>query len=263
MNFLHQYHKETQIIHNKKICFEPHIHEEAEIIAMFKGSAFLTIDGNDYMINEGDFVIVFPNSIHSYRADNPVDVGKFIFSHEAVPELKQIFESTKPKHPVVERDKADTANLSGVAKEILAFYQTSSTIVQKAYLLLLTGKLLELCEPEECRPVKYDTINSVFEYCKNNYHLKITQKDVADALFISKSYISHIFCCKLKINFCDYLNMLRINEACRLLSQSRKSVIEISEECGFSSLRSFNRAFLKHRGMTPKEYRNIIKSSTR
>jgi AraC-like DNA-binding protein len=61
---------------------------------------------------------------------------------------------------------------------------------------------------------------------------------------------------RIKINFCSYINILRVNEACSLLQQSDKSIIEIAEESGFSSLRTFNRAFLRHVGISPREYRH-------
>ena len=87
MDYFHQYHTETQIIHNQKICFAPHLHDEVEIIALFRGSASLMADGLTYTLSAGDFVIIFPDVVHSYTLENDVDVGKFIFSPDAVPDL--------------------------------------------------------------------------------------------------------------------------------------------------------------------------------
>ena len=86
MNYFHQYHTETQIIHNQKICFAPHLHDEVEIITLFRGSASLTADGLSYTLSAGDFVIIFPDVVHGYAFENNVDVGKFIFSPGTVPE---------------------------------------------------------------------------------------------------------------------------------------------------------------------------------
>ena len=131
----------------------------------------------------------------------------------------------------------------------------SSPTVKKAYLLLLTAKLIELCQPEARKDFDGDTLGAILEYCQKNYRSNLRQKDVAAALHISESYISHVFSAKMEINFCRYLNILRSDEAARLLVESKKSITEIAFECGFGGLRSFNRAFLDTKGVTPREYR--------
>ena len=60
---------------------------------------------------------------------------------------------------------------------------------------------------------------------------------------------------KLKMGFNDYINSLRISNACKQLLKTDASVTEISESVGFNTLRTFNRAFMKQMGMTPSEYR--------
>ena len=74
-------------------------------------------------------------------------------------------------------------------------------------------------------------------------------------LHISKYYISHLFSHKLNMRFNDYINSLRISDACRYLRHDTRSITEISELVGFSTLRTFNRAFIKQIGVTPSQYR--------
>lgn len=255
MNYFHQYHTETQIIHNQKICFAPHLHDEVEIITLFRGSASLMADGLAYTLSAGDFVIIFPDVVHSYTLEKDVDVGKFIFSPDAVPDLIPILKNERPLSPVIKHERVSETNLGALAGEVLASYKSSSAPVQKAYLLLLTGKLLELCEFEERKSPDNSILSKIFDYCKQNFRSDITLTDVANALFVSKSYISHIFCCKLKINFRSYINLLRINEAALLMCRDNITVTEAAQRSGFGSIRTFNRAFYKHMGTTPKEYK--------
>lgn len=257
MKFFHQFHTSPQIIHNNKINFESHLHEAVEIIALFKGETLLNVDGQGYKMQEGDFVIIFPNTVHSFYCDGEVDVGKFIFSPQAVPNLTSVFDSNRPKCPIIKASDAASKGLDMLSKEILESYGASSPSVKSAYLFLLAAKLLELCELVK-REGSDDIVRQVFDYCQKHYTEPITQSDVAGALHISGSYLSHIFMYKLKINFCSYINILRINHACTLLSQSQKSITEIADESGFSSLRTFNRAFARYVGTTPKEYRKSL-----
>jgi AraC-like DNA-binding protein len=60
---------------------------------------------------------------------------------------------------------------------------------------------------------------------------------------------------KLGMGFNDYVNSIRISNACRLLIESTSPISEISEEVGFNTVRTFNRAFVKHVGTSPREYR--------
>ncbi len=263
MNYIYQYHTETQIIHNQKISFVPHLHDEVEIITLFHGSASLIADGLSYMLTTGDFVIIFPDFVHSYTLEKDVDVGKFIFNPETIPDLNLIFKKERPKSPVIKHEKISGTNICSLAREILLSYKSSSVPVQKAYLFLLTGKLLELCEFEEHKALNDSIIIKISDYCKQNFRSDITLTDVANALFVSKSYISHIFCSKLKINFRSYINILRINEATRLMRQDNITVTEAAQRSGVDSIRTFNRAFFKHIGTTPKEYKKNFSKDSR
>lgn len=105
MDFFHQHHNETQIIHNKKICFAPHLHNEIEIVAMFDGNAELIADGITYSLTPGDFVFILPNTIHGYTHEENVDVGKFIFSPEELPEIEKHIKNKRLKSPVIPAKK--------------------------------------------------------------------------------------------------------------------------------------------------------------
>ena len=251
MSFFHEQHGEPRIIHTQKIRFEPHLHYELEIIALFRGRVSLTVGGSEYSMSEGDILIVFPNTVHSYNSEDGVDVGKFIFSPDTLPELRDTLKVSFPLRPII----SNAPELIALSKEILSSYEKSSAAVKKAYLLLLAGKLLEKCEVEERENFDGDTLNAILDYCQKNYRSAIHQRDVAAALHISESYISHVFSAKMDMNFCQYLNVLRVNESRRLLTEGKSSITEIAFECGFSSPRSFNRAFFTQIGTSPREYR--------
>ena len=80
-------------------------------------------------------------------------------------------------------------------------------------------------------------------------------EEVADKLCISRSTVSHLFNERLAMNFCDYINSLRLSDAVKLLKNGKNTITEISDLSGFSTIRTFNRAFLKRYGISPSEYR--------
>lgn len=53
----------------------------------------------------------------------------------------------------------------------------------------------------------------------------------------------------------EYLSHYRINQACKELLSTKKSVLEIAFDCGFRNLSNFNLQFRKITGNAPTEYR--------
>ena len=78
---------------------------------------------------------------------------------------------------------------------------------------------------------------------------------MAKELNINKYYLSHIFSEKINISFPDFINSLRVEEAMKLLNETKLSVTQVCEASGFSNPRTFNRAFKKANGQSPREYR--------
>lgn len=73
---------------------------------------------------------------------------------------------------------------------------------------------------------------------------------------ISRSYLSQLFNRELGCSFSDYVNSFRVEESKRLLeAHPEASIQEIAERSGFHSISTFRRAFIKHTGSIPSEYR--------
>lgn len=81
---------------------------------------------------------------------------------------------------------------------------------------------------------------------------------VATNINISTNYLSQIINSN-KIKFNDYINKLRIEEAIKMLNDekfSQYTITSIGLEAGFNSNASFYRAFKKHTGKSPKNYKS-------
>ena len=72
---------------------------------------------------------------------------------------------------------------------------------------------------------------------------------------LNKNYISDLIGEVTHQNFRTYLNGYRIEKAKELLADSDLTVTDICYECGYSSIRTFNRVFWSMVHMTPREYR--------
>ena len=111
MLFFHQQNFEPQILHNQKVFYEPHLHDDVEIIIVYQGNFQLLVDQTRYAICSGDAIIIFPNTIHGYSSGENIDVGKFIFDTENIQDLNSIFHSMQPTTPVIDHSLVLQANL--------------------------------------------------------------------------------------------------------------------------------------------------------
>lgn len=112
-------------------------------------------------------------------------------------------------------------------------------------------RVRELLYPRSGDPV----INKAIHYIDENIHKKITAKEIADMLSISKEYLSTRFKEVTKTSIPEYINKQKIQEAKRLLRLTDKPLSEISEYLSFSSQSYFQNIFKKLVGVTPLAFR--------
>lgn len=83
-----------------------------------------------------------------------------------------------------------------------------------------------------------------------------TIKQLAEALGISPSHLRARFRVSCGVSLGRHLRKLRLEKACGLLRLSQNRVTEIAEQCGFSSIYSFSRAFHAAYKVSPLKYRH-------
>ena len=95
-------------------------------------------------------------------------------------------------------------------------------------------------------------------YITGNYHRKISTREIADAAYLSRSYLSESFKKTYGIGPHEYLTMYRLSQAKKELLHTKKSIAVIAEQTGFRDVYMFSRVFRKKFGITPSEYRKQL-----
>ena len=107
-----------------------------------------------------------------------------------------------------------------------------------------------------------ELINSILTYIEKEYsdcNLSITA--IGSYFNIAPYYTSRIFKQEMNIGLSEYISNYRIEKAKILLVNTDESIEQIAYKVGFSSLRTFNRAFLKYESVTPSKYRNSVNTN--
>lgn len=84
---------------------------------------------------------------------------------------------------------------------------------------------------------------------------ELTVQDVCEELHTNRTYISELMSENFKMSFRDYIGLLRISEAKRLLREGPSRTIEdIAADAGFSSSSQFVKKFKEITGTTPRAW---------
>ena len=235
-----------------------HLHYHLELLCLLDGHTRAYVDSNEYQLEPGDILLAFPNQIHRFESVDKESYLLFIINPDSMPELCRLFTTALPLSAVVRGGAKEPAlydKLRAMADFCSMEDHPYHDVIQRGQMLSFFGELL--CRMELTKPREGDSqsLKAVVRYCSQNFTKELSLEILERELHISKYYISHLFSHKLNMRFNDYVNSLRISDACRYLRHDSRSVTEISELVGFSTLRTFNRAFIKQIGVTPSQYR--------
>ena len=100
-----------------------------------------------------------------------------------------------------------------------------------------------------------DRLSDVFIFIKEHYKEDISLIEIAKIANLTPTSFCRMFKVKAKKSFVEYLNEVRIANACKFLLETDLGISEIAYECGYKTASNFNRIFKKLNGVTPKEYK--------
>lgn len=254
-----------------------HYHPEYELHLIQKTSGKMFVGDFIGNFEPGNLVLTGPNLPHNWVSDLPAgetvrDRDMLIqFSDDVVREMMRVcleFEEISPLldaarygiafHGETARFGWRTLKRIGQAqptRRMLLFFELLDELNRSSEKQILSSRNYA---PTLDHAVS-DTINRAIEYLIGNLTGEICLSDVARQCGMSDSAFSRFFKKNTGHGFVRYLNRMRVNRACMLLSQSEMPVIDVCFEAGFSNLSNFNRQFLVISGNTPSEYRRQAK----
>ncbi|MGM0882015.1 MAG: response regulator [Bacillota bacterium] len=102
---------------------------------------------------------------------------------------------------------------------------------------------------------KRKLVEEIIKYIEEKLEQRVTLKEVAANFDFTPNYLGSLFKEETGTLFSDFLNEMRMNRVCQLLTDPTLKVYEIAERVGYKNIIYFNRQFKQSTGMTPGEYR--------
>lgn len=196
-------------------------------------------------INEDAFLEkVFTGQIHRHNREQMIEAinRDVLFFH-------------KEKYPALAQD---ILNLMECMRHKEAFFQEES----EGILGSLLAKIARIQMPAAMQTSEEEggfapfIVMEAMDYISKYYNTNITVEDIARHCNISETHLRRLFTNHMKVGVLEYINFVRIQQACQLLKESDLSMTDISCQCGFASLSSFNRNFKRITGENPRTWRN-------
>lgn len=245
LDFRSNFHKNWRV--------ELHLHGYSEILYCKKGEGDILINGRNIRLKSNEFIWIPPNYVHQYAFQN-AELVCAVFSNDFIP---LFFSATEGKRLVVSAIPAD--ELSSFLKGLYLLNKDQRLQIC-GILNLIAAKVIEHSQFEETGCMDGVLFQKVVTYLSTHYTEDIKLSQLAKLFGYNEKYLSHALHSLTGVHFSQLLTSYRIEHAKKLLSQQpQKSITTIAMESGFSAINTFHRAFFKHMGMTPMQYRNTFK----
>ncbi|MCD7883876.1 MAG: AraC family transcriptional regulator [Lachnospiraceae bacterium] len=244
-----------------------HCHDFSELFYLKTGRCVYIVNGLEYQLDAGDFLVIAPGKPHSTRYEGPTQCERITFYCQKS-SLPQEF---REKHPEVTDILDQTSKITLTPKKQLDAEKLVQRILQESiqmdayapesirYLtlcLLISLKrdghfTVEVKEKEACSRHILDAI----EYIRQNYSLPLTLEEAAQKAGLSPTYFSKKFHQETGSTYKKYVNEIRVLNAKQMLLSTDDSVTKIAISCGFGSSNYFKDVFRKMTGISPRDYR--------
>lgn len=230
--------------------FNLHFHSSIEIVYVLSGELYVTLDGEKKTVGQDELIVNSCYSSHSYHTESENTELITTIPLSALPLFSsQLMHSCFAQNVI----RADTP----LYKKLLTLMVEEENSENTAYIDSLAQALVALLVKRIGLLPRKDTaegdwFGSVLRYIYSNMDQPLSVGSTASAFGYSVGRFSHLFTQRVGISFSRYLQGLRCEKARTLLREGRYSVNEVSEACGFQSVRTFHRVYKAITGKTPK-----------
>lgn len=241
-----------------------HFHDSIEITLLIKGTCSQIMNGTEYFMPTYTYTIMWRQDCHKFYDFSP---DNLLYNLMLSPSLL-------PEHVLKKLEATPTDKICTLPKEIgKAVISIMDTLSQaqsfnQSYMTKLASALCEtlidifFCHYKTHPTSKIVSNDSIIQnaliYINAHYTEALTLKQIAKSANCNATHLSETFHKKLNMTIKQYITILRIKRAKRLLVTTNTPISTICYESGFSSLASFNRNFAELENISPSAYRKTL-----
>ncbi len=122
-------------------------------------------------------------------------------------------------------------------------------------LLVLLGQHFSISSDPRDVPRNAQLVTAVMRYIHKHFAENMLSQDLADYAHVSQTTLNQQFQASLGMSVQDYLRQIRLMNAKKLLVETPYSIAYIASQCGFGSIKTFQRHFSQWTHQTPTQFR--------
>ena len=224
--------------------FKQHKHDFIELLYFLQGNARVITKESTVRASFYD-IVIYPRGMYHTECLQHGQHQEIICLWVDIPGLEL---------PDIIRIQDRDTDLKWLLESLHAEYKSKKPCMELIQHYVKTAAVLiaRLCFNHESED---DVVSRVVGYMHDHLSERITVQQLADLVYISKSYLSRIFKQKTGVSLMQYLNLLRMEAAKCMLALSSMNTAEIAQRAGYQSTKFFYRAFRDYTGITTREYR--------
>ncbi len=237
-----------------------YIREHFRIHYVTDGMGWLQTEDYTYCLTEGSGFVKFPGEAYTYypSQENPWEYFWMGIKGQQIEDLVIATGITRKK-PIycimTSKDKIRELLSQICITQILPRNQKTS------FPDLITLFFSQIKPYENSIKTQSQYIEDCLRLIHNNYSKKITVQDLADALFINRSYLYRLFIANLHKSPQKYIIDYRIIKASEMIVTTKKTISQIAIDVGFVDFSDFHRQFKLRKKISPSAYRSLHKKS--
>jgi len=239
-----------------------HTHDYYHMVYCIGGEGSFIIDQQEYELKPDMFILVPPQTEHEMVK---VEVDEF-----SVVEIKFVINDTYIKERLNLQNPLFTGDQ--FTRTIVDYVETNGRSRMPQYIqntecfftTLLISLIKENVLPSQANYSLIDTtgfsevVINIIDYIEKNYMNHVSLEAIAVHVGYNRNYICSVFKREVNITIVEYLNFVRIRNACTNLSYFDGDINQICTRVGFSNINHFNRTFKKLVSIPPGKFRKMI-----
>jgi len=258
--------------------FYPHLHrhEEIQLTWIQKGEGTLVAQTNMHAFWPNEIYFLGANQAHVFKSDQQYFSNKSLRKVQSLtlffnPDGRLAHMLDYPEMKTIRSFLSCTENgfkvpekyVTEISGRMLKIEQSTGVeqIIQFIDLLRMFS-LIDVGEPlvsgtrnKSISEHEGIRIGAIYDYILQHYDSEITLEDVAAQAHMTPQAFCRYFKKHTRHTFISFLNEVRINEACKQLTEgSYESISTVAYDCGFKSITNFNRVFKTVTGQSPRMY---------
>lgn len=254
---------------NRVCSYHLHCHENViEVLALVKGSADVKVSFEDFIMREGDFIVINKEDSHSiYPQGLDCEVISLYFDIEKltehIPYLGYVLFACE-SFDLVKYKNENSKIREKICRIIFGLLENNCKEKTNEIALEFIRTLANDYDMRNYYSRNWDAGFSkvekyykIMQYLYDDYHRKNLAEYIAMEEFYSKSYITHLFKAVGASSFQDILIYFRLYKSEKMLLDSEESITSISDKVGFSDIKYYTKNFKKWFGYNPSEYRIV------